>query len=169
MEDDFKHLVRISRKDVDGNKKIEQALTEIKGVGLSLSRSICLTLGLNLEEQIGYTSEEDIAKIEELLENPKEYGIPDWMLNRRNDYETGDDLHLIESDLDMTLRDDLNRMRKTRSYKGRRHEVGLPVRGQRTKSTFRHSSTVGNQAIKSILFNLRRCKNGTSKKSKEEV
>ena len=60
MEDDFKHLVRISRKDVDGNKKIEQALTEIKGVGLSLSRSICLTLGLNLEEQIGYTSEEDI-------------------------------------------------------------------------------------------------------------
>ena len=143
MEDDFKHLVRISRKDVDGNKKIEQALTEIKGVGLSLSRSICLTLGLNLEEQIGYTSEEDIAKIEELLENPKEYGIPDWMLNRRNDYETGDDLHLIESDLDMTLRDDLNRMKKTRSYKGRRHEVGLPVRGQRTKSTFRHSSTVG--------------------------
>ncbi len=143
MEDDFKHLVRISRKDVDGNKKIEQALTEIKGVGLSLSRSICLTLGLNLEEQIGYTSEEDIAKIEELLENPKEYGIPDWMLNRRNDYETGDDFHLIESDLDMTLRDDLNRMRKTRSYKGRRHEVGLPVRGQRTKSTFRHSSTVG--------------------------
>jgi len=143
MEDDFKHLVCISRKDVDGNKKIEQALTEIKGVGLSLSRSICLTLGLNLEEQIGYTSEEDIAKIEELLENPKEYGIPDWMLNRRNDYETGDDLHLIESDLDMTLRDDLNRMRKTRSYKGRRHEVGLPVRGQRTKSTFRHSSTVG--------------------------
>lgn len=143
MEDDFKHLVRISRKDVDGNKKIEQALTEIKGVGLSLSRSICLTLGLNLEEQIGYTSEEDIAKIEELLENPKEYGIPDWMLNRRNDYETGDDLHLIESDLDMTLRDDLNRMRKTRSYKGRRHEVGLPVRGQRTKSTFRKSSSVG--------------------------
>ena len=143
MEDDFKHLVRISRKDVDGNKKIEQALTEIKGVGLSLSRSICLTLGLNLEEQIGYTSDEDIAKIEKLLENPKEYNIPDWMLNRRNDYETGDDLHLIESDLDMTLRDDLNRMRKTRSYKGRRHEVGLPVRGQRTKSTFRHSSTVG--------------------------
>ena len=72
------------------------------------------------------------------------------MLNRREDYETGDDIHLIESDLDMTLRDDLNRMKKTRSYmkktrsyKGRRHEVGLPVRGQRTKSTFRKSSSVG--------------------------
>jgi len=143
MEDDFKHLVRISRKDVDGNKKIEQALTEIKGVGLSLSRSICLTLDLNLDEKIGYTSDEDVAKIEELLENPQKFNIPTWMLNRRNDYTTGEDLHLIESDLDMTLRDDLNRMKKTRSYKGRRHEVGLPVRGQRTKSTFRHSSTVG--------------------------
>ncbi|ADC46756.1 ribosomal protein S13P Rps13p [Methanobrevibacter ruminantium M1] len=143
MEDDFKHLVRISRKDVDGNKTIEQALTQIKGVGLSLSRSICLTLGLNTTDKIGYISEDDVTKIEDLLENPQNYSIPDWMLNRRKDYATGDDLHLIESDLDMTLRDDLNRMKKTRSYKGRRHEVGLPVRGQRTKSTFRHSSTVG--------------------------
>ena len=56
MEDDFKHLVRISRKDVDGNKTIQHALTEIKGIGLSLSRSICLTLGLNTDDQIGYIS-----------------------------------------------------------------------------------------------------------------
>ncbi|MGZ7094973.1 MAG: 30S ribosomal protein S13, partial [Methanobacterium sp.] len=69
--------------------------------------------------------------------------IPDWMLNRRNDYETGETGHLIESDLLMTLREDLNRLKKTRSYKGRRHEVGLPVRGQRTKSTFRKGSSVG--------------------------
>ena len=85
----------------------------------------------------------DVLKIEEILENPLDFGIPAWMLNRREDYETGENIHLIESDLDMTLRDDLNRMKKTRSYKGRRHEVGLPVRGQRTKSTFRKSSTVG--------------------------
>ena len=143
MEDDFKHLVRISRKDVDGNKTIQHALTDIKGVGVSLSRSMCLTLGLDLNSKIGYIADEDVLKIEEILENPQKFDIPDWMLNRREDYETGDNIHLIESDLDMTLRDDLNRMKKTRSYKGRRHEVGLPVRGQRTKSTFRHSSTVG--------------------------
>ena len=143
MEDDFKHLVRISRKDVDGNKTIEHALTDIKGVGVSLSRSMCLTLGLDLNSKIGCIADEDVLKIEEILENPQKFNIPDWMLNRREDYETGDNIHLIESDLDMTLRDDLNRMKKTRSYKGRRHEVGLPVRGQRTKSTFRHSSTVG--------------------------
>ena len=143
MEDDFKHLVRISRKDVDGNKTIQHALTDIKGVGVSLSRSMCLTLGLDLNSKIGYIADEDVLKIEEILENPQKFNIPDWMLNRREDYETGDNIHLIESDLDMTLRDDLNRMKKTRSYKGRRHEVGLLVRGQRTKSTFRHSSTVG--------------------------
>lgn len=143
MEDDFKHLVRISRKDVDGNKTIEQALIEIKGVGMSLSRTICRTLNLDLNSKMGYIEDEDVLKIEEILENPQKFDIPVWMLNRREDYETGDDIHLIESDLDMTLRDDLNRMKKTRSYKGRRHERGLPVRGQRTKSTFRHSSTVG--------------------------
>ncbi len=143
MEDDFKHLVRISRKDVDGSKTIEQALTEIKGVGISLSTAMCRTLDLDSDSQIGYISDEDILRIEEILENPQKFDVPVWMLNRREDYETGDDIHLIESDIDMTLRDDLNRMKKTRSYKGRRHEVGLPVRGQRTKSTFRHSSSVG--------------------------
>lgn len=143
MEDDFKHLVRISRKDVNGNKTIEHALTEIKGVGISLSKTICRTLDLDLDAKIGYIADEDVLRIEEILENPQKFDIPTWMLNRREDYETGDDIHLIESDLDMTLRDDLNRMKKTRSYKGRRHEVGLPVRGQRTKSTFRKSSSVG--------------------------
>jgi small subunit ribosomal protein S13 len=143
MEDEFKHLVRISRKDVTGEKTIEQALTEIKGVGISLSKTICRVLDLDLEAKIGYIADEDVLKIEEILENPLDHGIPAWMLNRREDYETGENIHLIESDLDMTLRDDLNRMKKTRSYKGRRHEVGLPVRGQRTKSTFRKSSSVG--------------------------
>ena len=143
MEDEFKHLVRISRKDVSGNKTIEQALTEIKGVGISLSKTMCRTLDLDLDAKIGYIADEDVLKIEEILENPLDHGIPAWMLNRREDYVTGENIHLIESDLDMTLRDDLNRMKKTRSYKGRRHEVGLPVRGQRTKSTFRKSSSVG--------------------------
>ena len=142
-DEEFKHLVRISRKDVDGNKTFEYALTDIKGIGLSLSRTIGLTLGFDLNAKIGYIKDEDVLKIEELLENPQKFGIPDWMLNRRNDYTTGETTHLIESDLDMTLRDDLNRMKKTRSYEGRRHELGLPVRGQRTKATFRHGSSVG--------------------------
>jgi small subunit ribosomal protein S13 len=143
MEEDFKHLVRISRKDVDGNKTIGNALTEIKGVGKPLANALIIALGLDANAKMGLVSEDDVTKIEDALKNPLNYNIPEWMLNRREDYETGETLHLIESDLDMTLRSDLNRMKKTRSYKGRRHEVGLPVRGQRTKSTFRKGSSVG--------------------------
>lgn len=143
MEEEFKHLVRIARKDINGNKTIENALADVKGVGKALSRAIGTNMNLDLDQKIGYLSDDEINKIEEAMRDPKSLDIPDWMLNRRNDYETGETGHLIESDLMMTLREDLNRMKKTRSYKGRRHEVGLPVRGQRTKSTFRKGSSVG--------------------------
>ncbi len=143
MEEDFKHMIRIARKDINGNKTIENALADVKGVGKALSRAIGIVMDLDLSKKIGYLSDDEIATIEENIRDPKSLNIPDWMLNRRNDYNTGKTGHLIESDLMMTLRDDLNRMKKTRSYKGRRHEVGLPVRGQRTKSTFRKGSSVG--------------------------
>ncbi len=143
MEEEFKHMVRIARKDIDGNKTMENALTSIKGVGKALSRAIIMSAGYDLNQRIGYLSDEEIERLEEAIKNPAKYNIPAWMINRRNDYETGEDKHLIESDLEMCLREDLNRMRKTRSYKGRRHELGLPVRGQRTKSTFRKGSSVG--------------------------
>ncbi|MCD7781091.1 MAG: 30S ribosomal protein S13 [Methanosphaera sp.] len=142
-EQEFRHMVRITRKDVDGNKTIASALTEIQGIGKAFAVAICKVLDLDQESQIGYIDDESVKQIEALLENPQEFGIPEWFLNRRNDYETGETKHLIEADLDMVIRDDLNRMKKIRSYKGRRHEVGLPVRGQRTKSTFRHGSSVG--------------------------
>lgn len=143
MEEEFKHMVRIARKDVDGNKPIVNALADIKGVGVALSGAISIAMGFDLNKKIGYFSDDEILKIEEAVKDPKKYHIPDWMLNRRNDYETGKTVHLIESDLMMCLRDDLNRMKKIRSYKGRRHEVGLPVRGQKTKSTFRKGTSVG--------------------------
>ncbi|NLU04995.1 MAG: 30S ribosomal protein S13 [Methanothermobacter sp.] len=143
MEEEFKHMVRIARKDIDGNKTMENALTSIKGVGKALSRAIIMSAGYDLNQRIGYLSDEEIERLEEAIKNPAKYNIPSWMINRRNDYETGEDKHLIESDLEMCLREDLNRMRKTRSYKGRRHELGLPVRGQRAKSTFRKGSSVG--------------------------
>ena len=143
MEEDFKHMVRIARKDVDGNKPVAHAIADIKGVGIALSGAIISQMGLDLDQKIGYLPDDTINKIEDAIRDPKKVNVPDWMLNRRNDYETGKTEHLIESDLIMRLRDDLNRMKKIRSYKVRRHEVGLPVRGQRTKATFRKGSSVG--------------------------
>lgn len=143
MEEEFKHMVRIARRDVDGNKPVVNALADIKGVGIALSGAISSSMGLDLNQKIGYLPDKKINEVEEAIRHPEKLEIPEWMLNRRNDYETGKTEHLIESDLMMRLRDDLNRMKKIRSYKGRRHEVGLPVRGQRTKSTFRKGSSVG--------------------------
>lgn len=143
MEEEFKHMVRIARRDVDGNKPVVNALADIKGVGVALSGAICKKMDLDLNQKMGNLSDNKINEIEEAIRDPKKYGVPEWMLNRQNDYDTGKTEHLIESDLMMRLRDDLNRMKKIRSYKGRRHEVGLPVRGQRTKSTFRKGTSVG--------------------------
>ena len=59
------------------------------------------------------------------------------MMNRRKDLETGQDMHIITTDWDLTIDNDIKKMKKIRSYKGVRHMIGQPVRGQRTKSNFR--------------------------------
>jgi small subunit ribosomal protein S13 len=65
------------------------------------------------------------------------------MVNRPKDIYTGEVRHLLGPDLTMMNDDDVNRMRKMRSYRGIRHETGQKVRGQRTKSTGRTGTTVG--------------------------
>jgi small subunit ribosomal protein S13 len=69
--------------------------------------------------------------------NPLKYGSPRWMLNRRNDYETGDDRHLLTGDIGFVRDNDIKRLKMIKSRRGMRHMFGLPVRGQRTKSNFR--------------------------------
>ena len=75
--------------------------------------------------------------------NSVEKRLPWWMLNRRKDLISGEDKHIMGSDLVLKLRDDINLLRKIRSYRGIRHERGLRVRGQRTKSTGRRGMVVG--------------------------
>ncbi len=56
---------------------------------------------------------------------------------------TGNDLHIMGTDMELKFREDINLLRKIRSYRGIRHERGLRVRGQRTKSTGRRGMVVG--------------------------
>src|SRR5438132_10998930 len=65
------------------------------------------------------------------------------MVNRPKDWESGLDLHLVGSEVEVRLRDDINLMKMIRSYKGVRHETGQKVRGQRTRSNGRTGLTVG--------------------------
>ena len=69
--------------------------------------------------------------------------VPGWMVNRPKDVYTGEARHLLGTEVSTTLDEDINIMRKIRSYRGIRHETGQKVRGQRTKSTGRTGATVG--------------------------
>jgi small subunit ribosomal protein S13 len=132
-----KYLVRIANSDIDGEKKILYGLRRIKGVGIMLSNVICKILGYPEDKKISALSKEEIKEIETLLANPIKYGIPNWILNRRKDPETGMNTHLISNELVFLNQADIKRMKKIKCYRGVRHMHGLPVRGQRTKSNFR--------------------------------
>jgi len=68
---------------------------------------------------------------------------PNWAINRQADYETGEDQHIVSTDLDIVLKDDINRLKMIRCYRGVRHESGHKVRGQRTRSNGRKGLTLG--------------------------
>ncbi|MFB6245262.1 MAG: 30S ribosomal protein S13, partial [Candidatus Nanohaloarchaea archaeon] len=100
-------------------------------------------LEFDTDTKIGSLSDEEIDQIEETIKNPDENGIPAWLRNRRKDRETGEDIHLITSDLELKQEFDVRRYKEIDSYRGWRHEIGLPVRGQKTKSSFRSGSKIG--------------------------
>ncbi len=141
--EEFKYLLRISRTDIEGNKKIIMALQDIYGVGEAMARAIVRVTNIDPNKLAGYLTDEEVKKIEEVLSDPAKFGIPSWMFNRRKDYVTGEDKHVIESDLMIVKQEDINRLKRIKCYRGVRHELGLPCRGQRTKSTFRRGPTVG--------------------------
>lgn len=139
---DFKYIVRISNTDVDGDKKVVYGLTSIKGISIQMATIITDKAKVNRYVKIGDLKDADIEKLQATIDRITEIA-PSWMLNHRKDYETGEDIHLIGSEIDMRLRDEINIMKKIRSYIGIRHERGLPVRGQRTRANNRKGLALG--------------------------
>ncbi len=140
-------IVRIAGRDVNGNYKIEKALMRVKGIKNSFAHAAVLQIekhfGIARNTEIGSLEEESIEKIEKLISKPLEYGIPSFLLNRRNDAESGDNRHLVGTDLTVVDRQDVDRDVKVQSWRGFRHQYGQKVRGQRTRSTGRTGATVG--------------------------
>lgn len=138
-----KVFFRKLRSQVDGNAKIEHGLTQITGIGRRFAQAIVRVAKIDPNLRIGAVSEKDLNRIEEIILTPIENGIPNWMVNRSKDLRTGEDLHVIRNRLEITVKRDIDRMKKMKSYKGVRHHMKLKVRGQRTKSTGRHGLVVG--------------------------
>ncbi|MCW4044171.1 MAG: 30S ribosomal protein S13 [Candidatus Bathyarchaeota archaeon] len=143
MSQEFRHILRITGTDMQGTLKTAYALTEIKGISLSLANAILKKADVNPDVRVGFLTENEIAKIEEIIENPTKYNLPNWLLNRRKDAETGKDMHLISADLVLRTKMDIDYAKEIRCWRGYRHAYGLKVRGQRTKTTGRAGKALG--------------------------
>jgi len=140
---EFRHILRITGTDVDGTLKIPYALKRIKGVNLNLANAILKKAEINPEKRAGFLTEAEVERIEQIIKEPTKFELPNWLLNRRKDLETGKDLHLIKADLDLKTKTDIKRMKEIKSWRGYRHAYGLKVRGQRTRTTGRKGKAVG--------------------------
>jgi len=137
-EESFREIIRLGDKDISGNVSMSHALTLPKGASFMLANAVCKVLNLDKKKRCGDYSPKEVEKIEDCLRNPAKYNIPAWLFNRRKDRETGENRHLLSSDLDLRKQFDIRLMRKIKSYRGVRHAAGSKkVRGQSTKSTGR--------------------------------
>jgi small subunit ribosomal protein S13 len=143
MSQEYRHILRIMGKDVQGTLKTVYALTQIKGISLRLSNAILKKAGVNPDLRVGYLTETEIDKIEDIIKEPAKYGLPNWLFNRRKDTETGKDVHLIGADLVLRTKMDIDQAKEIKSWRGYRHAYGLKVRGQRTKTTGRAGKALG--------------------------
>jgi ribosomal protein S13 len=142
------------------------ALTEIKGVGRRYSNLVCKKADVDLNKRCvlcfrlsnmsvlintpfysaGELNSDELERIVTIIQNPTQFKIPTWFLNRQKDIVDGKNSQILSNGVDSKLRDDLERLKKIRAHRGLRHYWGLRVRGQHTKTTgkltFRISSQV---------------------------
>lgn len=108
-------MARISGVDLPNDKRIEIALTYIYGIGRTHATKIVTDCGINPDTRVKDLADDEISKIRETLDN---------------DYK-------VEGDLRREIALNIKRLTEIGCYRGRRHRMGLPVRGQRTKTNAR--------------------------------
>lgn len=140
---EYKHILRIAGKDIEGSKKVIVAISEIKGVGYNFAQVLTQTLNINPDRRVGFLTDSELREIEQAISNPDKAGVPQWYLNRRKNMDTGSNQHVITSDLDFAATNDIEREKLVMSWRGYRHMFGLRVRGQRTRTTGRKGGAVG--------------------------
>ena len=140
--EDIQYFVRIGQTDLDGTKSVERALTDMNGVGRRAARIIADKADVDRRDVIGALDEEKIDEIVDLVQGYADE-VPEWLTNHQRDFFTGETTHEVGNDLEMSRRQDINRMKMVDTYRGVRHKRGQKVRGQRTKSTGRTEGTIG--------------------------
>lgn len=108
-------MVRIVGVELPKNKRIAFALPKIYGIGLSLAQKICQNTGVDPFKRVEELTPEEVNKIEKYIEaNFK-----------------------VEGELRREIKENIKRLIAIQCYRGLRHQKGLPVRGQRTRTNAR--------------------------------
>lgn len=108
-------MPRIIGIDIPAKKKLKISLTYIYGIGPALSEEIIAKLQLNPEARAAELTEEEIGRLNALLQSE----------------------YVVEGDLRRRVQSDIKRLIAIHAYRGQRHRLSLPVRGQRTKTNSR--------------------------------
>jgi small subunit ribosomal protein S13 len=108
-------MARISGVDLPNEKRVEIALCYIFGIGRTLSNKILASCAINPDTRVKNLNDEEVSKIRDTIENG----------------------YTVEGDLRREIAMNIKRLTEIGCYRGRRHRMGLPVRGQRTKTNAR--------------------------------
>ena len=108
-------MARIAGVDLPNDKRIEIALTYIYGIGRTSASKIIVDTGINPDTRVKDLTEAEVAKIRDQIENN----------------------YKVEGDLQREVQSNIKRLSDIGCLRGRRHRLGLPVRGQRTKTNAR--------------------------------
>jgi len=108
-------MARIAGVDLPPNKKVEYGLTAIFGIGLTTAKNIVATVGVDPSKKIKDLKDDEITKIRKLIETN----------------------YKVEGALRAEIASDIKRLIDIGSHRGIRHKIGLPVRGQRTRTNAR--------------------------------
>lgn len=108
-------MARIAGVDLPRDKRVEISLTYIFGIGLTTSKSILAATGINPDTRTRDLTEDEVAKLREII----------------------DKNYRVEGDLRREESLNIKRLIEIGCYRGRRHRMGLPVRGQKTKTNAR--------------------------------
>ena len=141
-EKKVQNIIRLGETNLDGTRSVKSAILGVKGVSFSFAKAVAKISGFG-DKKVGDLSEDELKKLEDMINHPEKYQIPSWLYNRRKDPETGEDKHMSVSQLELTEKLDTGREKKLKSYRGVRHIMNLPVRGQRTRGSFRKGKVVG--------------------------
>ena len=142
ITEDFTHILRVMNTNIDGKTKVLYAITKITGVGRRFAQIVCRKAEVDVTKRAGELSQDEVERLITVIQNPQQFKIKEYLLNRRKDFKTGKSYQVVSNNMPAAMRDDLERLKKARVHRGLRHYWGLRVRGQHTKTTGRNARAI---------------------------